>query len=382
MLPPTPAVTFVNPLDVDGFAEPRGHGCVAVAALPLLFFLPGMDGSLTTPFMQYPSLGASFELRCMQHSGELGSRCTFEDLTAACADEVAAATSGGRRAVMVGESFGATLAIAVAHRLQQQQQQQQQQHGLVGLCLVNPATSYARSRLARFGPLCASLTGPLYPLYPLSLVLFAALVLSPMQAPAFASMLLSAKSPALLASPHREAWLGRVALSAFLGQRGPGLAIGKLLAVQIFAPEDLAFRLEHWLDHGAALVDEAGLASELRLPAMCVVGENDRLLPSLDEAARLAQQFGSRWRGTVAVPGAGHASTLGVRVDLCAVLREGFGAELALRPQEQMPQMPRGDKSSGLWRGMLDRAFPPLDPTTYTQWNRGGELWPGRARAR
>ena len=58
-----------------------------------------------------------------------------------------------------------------------------------GLVLVNPATSYERSNLARFGPICAALQGPLlYPLYLLSLVGFAALVLTPTyQAGAFIS---------------------------------------------------------------------------------------------------------------------------------------------------------------------------------------------------
>ena len=56
-------IKFLNPLDVDGFAEPggwRGHdGCEEA---PMLFFFPGMDGSLSTPFMQYCELGTCFEL--------------------------------------------------------------------------------------------------------------------------------------------------------------------------------------------------------------------------------------------------------------------------------------------------------------------------------
>jgi hypothetical protein len=48
------AVSFINPLEIDGFAEPGGWGCHAdPSQLPLLVFLPGMDGSLATPFMQY-----------------------------------------------------------------------------------------------------------------------------------------------------------------------------------------------------------------------------------------------------------------------------------------------------------------------------------------
>ena len=110
-----------------------------------------------------------------------------------------------------------------------------------GLVLVNPATSYERSNLARFGPICAALQGPLlYPLYILSLVGFAALVLTPTyQAPAFISMLAATKIPTLLNNPYREAWLGRVALGAFLGLRAPGLEIGPLLAVTPFKPQDL-----------------------------------------------------------------------------------------------------------------------------------------------
>ena len=108
-----------------------------------------------------------------------------------------------------------------------------------GLVLVNPATSYERSALARFGPICASLQGPLlYPLYLLSLVGFAALVLTPAyQGPAFVSMLAATKAPTLLNNKYREAWLGRVALGAFLGLRAPGLAIGPLLAITPFKPQ-------------------------------------------------------------------------------------------------------------------------------------------------
>ena len=109
-----PPVKFVNPLEVDGFAEPGGWGTLD-EELPLLYFFPGMDGSLSTPFMQYCELSTSFELACMRHTDGLSSRASFDELTTACADVVAASTSSGRQVLLVGESFGATLAIAVAH---------------------------------------------------------------------------------------------------------------------------------------------------------------------------------------------------------------------------------------------------------------------------
>ena len=41
------AVSFINPLEVDGFSKPGGWGSHAdPLRLPLLVFLPGMDGSL------------------------------------------------------------------------------------------------------------------------------------------------------------------------------------------------------------------------------------------------------------------------------------------------------------------------------------------------
>ena len=209
---PAPLVThFVNPLDVDGFVEAGGWGSHGdISELPLLVFFPGMDGSLATPFMQYPELGTTFELACLRVEGGLESRAPFDALVEGSVEHVAGAARAGRRVLLVGESFGATLAVAVARQLQDVAP-----GGVAGLVVVNPATSYERSRLARVGPACAGLKGALLPLYPLALLLLAALVLTPgTQAPAFISMLASAKvralahararTRAILWSHHRE----------------------------------------------------------------------------------------------------------------------------------------------------------------------------------
>ena len=84
--PTMSCVTFVNPLEVDGFAVPVGWGKTPAAEKQVLYFLPGMDGSLSTPFMQYCELSTTFELACMQHTDGLDSRATFDELSAACAD--------------------------------------------------------------------------------------------------------------------------------------------------------------------------------------------------------------------------------------------------------------------------------------------------------
>lgn len=383
----SPVVSFVNPLEADGFAEPGGWGTHEDPdALPLLCFLPGMDGSICTPFMQYPELGTVFELSCMRITDGMASRATFDQMSEACAEHVSEAVRSGRRVLLVGESFGASLAVVVSHRVRQLLQAADEGgdgDGVSGLVLVNPATSFERSALASVGPACASMTGPLLPLYPLSLLALAALVLTPVsQAPAMLSMLASKKIPATLCSEPREAYLGRVALSAFLGQRGPGLAIGELLALDFFAPDAMRFRLESWLAVGAAQAN-ALLPTQHVTPTLTVVGDTDRLLPSLDEARRVSELLAPRGlcRGVVVVPGAGHASTLGNRLDLTAEIRRAFGgdgAELQLRPEAVTPNMPRGEAGDGWARGMLDRPFAPLDPEAYTRYNRGGELWPGK----
>ena len=145
--------------------------------------------------------------------------------------------------------------------------------------------------------------------------------------------------------------------------------------------QDLSFRLSEWLQLGARRVDEGRLASELTLPVMAVVGDMDYLLPSADEASRLAQAVGDeRWRGTVVVQGAGHASTLGNRVDLSREIREALAHEFtpALREVDLVTRAENpGDEGSGWDRGMLDRTFPSLDPTEYTRRSRGGDQYPG-----
>lgn len=381
-----PIVTFVNPLEADGFAELGGWGTHEDPnALPLLCFLPGMDGSICTPFMQYPELGTVFELSCMRITDGMASRATFDEVSEACAEHVSEAVRSGRRVLLVGESFGASLAIVVSHRVRQLQAADDGSagSGVSGLVLVNPATSYERSALASVGPACASLSGALLPLYPLSLLVLAALVLTPAsQAPAMLSMLASKKIPATLCSEPREAYLGRVALAAFLGQRGAGLAVGELLSLEFFTPEAMRFRLGAWLGVGAARANEL-LPTLHATPTLTVVGDTDRLLPSHDEARRVSGLLAPRGlcRGVVVVPGAGHASTLGNRLDLTAEIRRAFGgesAELQLRPEAATPSMPRGEAGDGWARGMLDRPFAPLDPETYTRYNRGGELWPGK----
>lgn len=69
-------------------------------------------------------------------------------------------------------------------------------------------------------------------------------------APSFISTISAQKATELNNNRYREAFVGRVAMGAYLGMRSEQLGIGPLLAIDVFQPEDLAFRLEQWLAYG------------------------------------------------------------------------------------------------------------------------------------
>ena len=324
----------------------------------------------------------------MQYVEGLDSRVSFDELAAACADAIAdVAGEGSRQVLLVGESFGATLALAVANELEDEHAEVSA--SVRGLVLVNPATSYHRSALATVGPLCASLSGPLLaPLYALSLLAFTCYILTPAyQAPSFLATITAQKATELNNNPHRESFVGRVAMGAYLGRRGEQLAIGPLLAPDVFKPDDLKFRLTAWLAYGADQVNKRQVASKLKLPVLGVVGDLDRLLPSIDEAERLAVACGpDRWRGTTVVQGAGHASTLGNRVDLLEQISMAFATDFCppLPPRVDLVNRAEhpGDDGDGWERGLVDRTYESLDPADYTQMNRGGRLYPPKAASK
>jgi hypothetical protein len=201
-------------------------------------------------------------------------------------------------------------------------------------------------------------------------------------------LILALRQPALLATPAREAFLGRVALSALMGLAdGPQFRIGPLLKPSIFSPSDLAFRLSAWLETGAAAV--APTIASIHTPVLIVAGQRDRLLPSVKEAERLSAIMpASVNRGTVVVPCAGHASTLGTQIDLVAEILAAFAPELGLqtakvesmptagaRPPIGAPNQPSGIGAA--WaNGIIPRTYDSLPVMEYREWNRGGKRCP------
>ena len=117
--------------------------------LPLLIFLPGIDGTGGAGATQWPRLAPLFEVHSFAFS--VDDRSTFSECVEACSSFLEERPS--RAALLVGESTGAVLALGVAQRVPSR---------VSALCLINPATSYTDTPLSALAPLLPRLPRPLY----------------------------------------------------------------------------------------------------------------------------------------------------------------------------------------------------------------------------
>ena len=304
LAPATALMQFRAPLVADGYAA-------KTAGDALLVYLPGFDGANLAPFLQWPALhDAGFDVRCA--SIDADDRSTFDELVTAASSYIDREACD-RPCLLVGESFGGALATVVAGH----------SNVVEGVVLVNPATCYGRSNLARDAPRVAKLPASLYPFGLISLL---PLFVDKHGLPALVEIVSSRRLPCVIETPRQEAYMGRVALS--LPERIARMPRGTL-----------AWRLREWLDVGAK-VDVGALAQ----PTLVVFGDEDNTLPSEREAARVVALL-SKARA-VRVPGAGHAATLGSRVDLRAEVAAFFGAEPGFSFLAGAPRKMRADAAS------------------------------------
>ena len=273
---------------------------------PLLLYLPGFDGTLVCPFLQFPELNTEFDVHGL--SIEMSDRSKFTDLLEGVTNYIISECSNSnpscRRPIYImGESFGGVLASAVALELKEKNGV-----NIDGLVLINPATSYERSNLRVLAPPVAQLPMPQY-IYGLMKLL--PLFVDEFGLPQLLLMLSSEALPSIIDTPAREAYMGRIAFS--LAEK-----------LKFMPRETLEWRLMQWLEEGLQVVTTERLQtiSHHNIEVLVVVGENDQTLPSMDEASRLQSVIN---RSTVhIVKGAGHASTSGSRVDLTALMRKRF----------------------------------------------------------
>eukprot|EP00878_Enallax_costatus_P021381 GHUV01022631.1.p1 GENE.GHUV01022631.1~~GHUV01022631.1.p1 ORF type:complete len:469 (+),score=134.31 GHUV01022631.1:165-1571(+) len=140
---------------------PKSPGAPAAEDLPLMFYMPGIDGTGLAAYRQFPRLTRAFDLRCLIIPRT--DRSTFEQLVedvAALVKQELDQADAGRPVYLLGESFGAIMSMALAIKLG---------NYIDRLVLVNPASSFSNSIWPQAGPLLAQLPEDVYKLLPFAL---------------------------------------------------------------------------------------------------------------------------------------------------------------------------------------------------------------------
>lgn len=248
--------------DLTRYAAYRPQPSV-VGSGPLLVYIAGLDGTGQLFFKQAPSLSRSY--RVVTYRSRDDGKFTYDDLT----DDVACVIRdlGEERAIILGESFGGTVALAFALRHPRMVER---------LVVVN---SFPRFRNRVRIRLAALLTSVL---------------------------------------PFQALWPVRLATNS-LGLYADGVNREDrrrfFKAIRTVKGEAYARRLQ--------LISEFDVEdrlSEIQAPTLFIAGEKDRLIESAGEARRMAARMPDA--KVRIVDGAGHACLLGNRARVAEILTE------------------------------------------------------------
>ena len=303
---------------------------------PLAVFLPGLDGyGLSAARHQYDDLARTFEcwrLVVLPEDrtpfGELVNHiCDFVVDLASPSSTTTNAKNHIRPVTLIGESCGGLVAAAVALQLEQRyggssststsddqdkepqprrktNQKKQKNPYLQGLVLVNPATSFDQTNWDALVPLLTALPSSssqdnnnnnqnnLTPYGVVGSLILAALIPDSEQRQQILSAITSLPTfPPRNLQDLQDNWGAMQASFQITEERLPA--------------DVLQFRVSEWVDVGDAIVRPRW--SLLRpLPTLLVVGEQDALLPSAQEATRLASAEYLPHAETLKVPNRGH----------------------------------------------------------------------------
>uniref|UniRef100_A0A383WM75 Phospholipid/glycerol acyltransferase domain-containing protein n=1 Tax=Tetradesmus obliquus TaxID=3088 RepID=A0A383WM75_TETOB len=272
---------------------PKPPGATPAEELPLMYYMPGIDGSGLAAYRQFPRLTRAFDLRCLIIPRT--DRSSFEELV----DTVAAMiktelewSDGGRPVYLLGESFGGILCLALAQKLGDYVDR---------VVLVNPASSFTNTPWPALGPLLTQLPADVYKLLPFAL--------APIMSNPISMALNDVDSRAPLPQQASDLLYGLIDLAPQLG----ALRL-------VLPPETLAWRLT-LLQQGSAWLTPR--LKDIQQRVLVLAGDQDLLIPSREEAARLGKAL-PRARSRI-LPNRSHALLQEAGVDLVQLLEaEGF----------------------------------------------------------
>jgi pimeloyl-ACP methyl ester carboxylesterase len=234
---------------------------------PLFFYLPGMDGTGQLLSRQLAGLEQAFDIRCLTLPPD--DLTPWETLTTQVVNLIEAELAHGTQqpTYLCGESFGGCLALKVMER---------SPHLFDRLILLNPATSFKQSFWIYWG---SYLVQPLPdPIYQTSCVGFL---------------------PFLAALERIEASDRRALLDAMQSVTQKA-SLWRMSLLREFNLPDAVIR-------------------SLQKPALVIASQRDRLLPSVNEASRLASLLPNAQ--IQVLPQSGHACLLEADVDLYDILK-------------------------------------------------------------
>ena len=245
---------------------------------PVAIYLPGLDGyGISACLNQFDDLANAFEFWRLTVLPD--DRSSFSKVVQTV-EEFVLEEFEGRDVVLIGESCGGVFASAAAWRLQQQETNDPL---LKGLVLVNPATSFKESPWEQLVPLLTSLRH-----LETDNELREDRLLTPYSV--VGSLLLATTIPDI----GQIRRIGDALLNNLPGPKFGLESLQQILDASLAGFREMGFRLppdalEHrvanWLNVGTPHVNSR--LSELQVPTLVVVGEEDRLLPSAAHADML-----------------------------------------------------------------------------------------------
>lgn len=306
---------------------------------PIAIFLPGLDGfGISASNWQYNDLSKAFELWRMNVAIE--DRTSFGDLVSGVRRFIEEITEDCERPVyLIGESFGGLLAPAVTLNVQNRAKRNGKKNPIEGLVLVNPATSFERSSWDVVAPILSTL-GYLTEDRP-----------TPFGLPSAYSIVGGLVLSALI--PSSEQFQKIVDLVTSLEVDSPSSVLESIqgalnsfkLTGEALPPGLLDHRIKNWMIVGSDVV--CPRLGDINVPSLVVVGNDDNLIASRQEAERLEKVLPKSQK--LIVRGAGHF-----------VLDENVNLTEAILFSDLDP-LKKKEKGSKKYDPILDWKLPPKD---------------------
>eukprot|EP00890_Picochlorum_soloecismus_P004874 jgi/Picsp_1/5388/NSC_02748-R1_protein len=237
-----------------------GHSANDRTNLPVMIYLPGIDGTGLAASKQFPSLMEHFNL--VTFVTPPGDRTPYDDLVELLKSYVERVLANNPPSVpvyLLGESFGGILALSLASKCP----------GLIDrVLLVNPATSFQSSLWPQLAPLLLQVPREAYPLLPIALAPVLGNPLNLLQA-------------SIEGMPDDSSIVEQ---AAALVRGAANLLLQLPFLAELLPPATLAWKFE-LLTQGCNSVERD--IPNVSQRVFILVGDQDLLIPSEREAVRL-----------------------------------------------------------------------------------------------